>query len=123
MERAEIEADLAEHDHDIDAIRKLLKAGIWLVVRVEQAQLESDRRISQLLISQEKTDKQVQALVKAIERGRNGNGKAAARLVSWPTGFARITATAPLRSPLRTEPLASAGARSIRDPAYFVPAL
>jgi hypothetical protein len=75
MKSTEVETKLAKHDREIDAIRSLIRSGMRLILRIEQAQLQNDRQISQLLASQQNTEKRLQGLIKAIERGRNGNAK------------------------------------------------
>ena len=79
MKQAETEAKLTKHDREIDAIRSLIRTGMRLIVRIEQAQLQNehaklqnDRQIAELRASQKETGQQIQSLLKAIERGRNG---------------------------------------------------
>ena len=79
MKRADVEAKVSKHDREIDAIRKLIRTGMRLILRIEQAQDRNDKQIAQLVSSQLETEKKLQGLMKAIERGRNGHGKLADR--------------------------------------------
>jgi len=76
---AELEARVSKHDREIEAIRQLIKTGMRLIVRIEHGQLENSHQIAELRASQQETnrqlqdtDRKIQNLLKAIERGRNG---------------------------------------------------
>ena len=75
MKPTEVEARLSKHDREIDAIRKVIKTGMRLIVRIEHAQLENGRDIAELRASQKDTDRQIQNLLRAIERGQDGKVK------------------------------------------------
>jgi len=72
MKPAEIQTKLSKHDREIDAIRKLIRTGMRLIVQIEQAQLRNEQQ-------QKVTDQQLQRLIKALERGQNGHGKLPSR--------------------------------------------
>ena len=59
MKAAEVEVKLAKHDRQLAAIQKLINTGMKIVVRNSQ-------QIGQLT-------KNVNTLVKALERGQNGS--------------------------------------------------
>jgi hypothetical protein len=56
-----LEARVSVHDREIAAIRKLILQGI--------------KMINSLAASQRKTDAQLQAFIRSVERGGNGHGK------------------------------------------------
>jgi len=66
-----LEARLSKHDREINALRTLVKSGMRLILRIEQAQLrieqsqlQNDRQITRLLASQQATEKQIRSLLK-----------------------------------------------------------
>ena len=74
MKSAEGVAKLSKHDREIDAIRKLIRTGMRLIVQIEQAQLRNDRQIAANSIQIAETQKEIRSLVKSLQ-GRNGHGK------------------------------------------------
>jgi len=56
-----LEARVSEHDRQIAAIRKLILQGM--------------KMINSLAASQRKTDAQLQAFIRSMERGRNGHSQ------------------------------------------------
>ena len=61
MKRADVEARVSKHDREIDAIRKLVRTGMRLILQIEQAQLRNDKQIALLLSSQRAPEKQRKA--------------------------------------------------------------
>jgi hypothetical protein len=61
-----------KHDREISAIRKVIQAGMKILVRIED-------KVDQLADSQRKTDRQLQDLIRALNRGE-GNGHKPGRL-------------------------------------------
>jgi hypothetical protein len=59
MAKRTLEARVSQHDREIAAIRKLIAAGMKLIVRIERAQT--------------KTDQNLDRLIRSLERG-TGNG-------------------------------------------------
>jgi peptidoglycan hydrolase CwlO-like protein len=73
---------LAKHDREIAAIRKLLFTGMKMLNGVIESQREmqdSQRGIKaelrELAASQRETDRQLQVLVRSLQRGGNGHSK------------------------------------------------
>jgi len=64
---SQLEARIAQHDREIAAIRKLILHGMKMINA-----LATEQR--QLTASQRKTDAQLQAFIRSMERGGNGNG-------------------------------------------------
>jgi len=58
---SKLEIRVAQHDREIAAIRKLILHGMKI--------------INSLAASQRKTDAQLQAFIRSMERGRNGHSK------------------------------------------------
>jgi hypothetical protein len=56
-----LETSVSEHDRQIAAIRKLILQGM--------------KMINSLAASQRKTDAQLQAFIRSLQRGRNGHAK------------------------------------------------
>ena len=56
-----LEVRVSEHDREIAAIRKLVLQGMKMIV--------------QLTAAQRKTDAQLSAFIRSMERGRNGHSK------------------------------------------------
>jgi len=63
---------LDRHDREIAAIRKLLQAGMKMLVRNEE-------EIRQLTAAQKETDRQLNRFIRSLERG-NGNGRKLGRV-------------------------------------------
>ena len=59
---------LARHDREIAAIRKLILTGMKMLNTLTASQ----QRLSD---SQRETDKQLQALIRSLQRGTNGHSK------------------------------------------------
>lgn len=55
-----------KHDREIAAIKKILQTGMKMLVRIET-------KVDQLATSQKETDRQLQLLIRSLNRG-NGNG-------------------------------------------------
>jgi hypothetical protein len=79
-----VAARLSKHDREIDAIRKLIRMGMRLLVNTDQ-QLnrlagEHDlfqRQLRQQAAAGRETDRRLNALIRALERGGNGRGPSA----------------------------------------------
>lgn len=59
---------LAKHDREIAAIRKLIVTGMKMI----NSLTESQRRLAE---SQRETDRQLQILVRSLQRSGNGHSK------------------------------------------------
>lgn len=59
---------LARHDREIAAIRKLILTGMKMINALTASQ-------QRLAASQRETDKQLQALIRSMQRGSNGHTK------------------------------------------------
>lgn len=68
MKRAEIEAKLSEHDRAIKGIQALIRTGMRLILKIEQAQIRLEE-------SQRKTDEQLRLLIQSLTVGTNGRDK------------------------------------------------
>ena len=55
-----------KHDREIAAIRKLIHAGMKLLVKLEE-------EVRELAASQRETDRQLQAFIRSLRRGSNGH--------------------------------------------------
>ncbi|MBZ5578078.1 MAG: hypothetical protein LAP40_16065 [Acidobacteriia bacterium] len=66
---------LAKHDREVAAIRKLVLTG----TKMRNSMMESQRRLAasqrELAASQRETGRQLQVLVRSLQRGSNGHGK------------------------------------------------
>lgn len=63
---------LDKHDREIAAIKKLIQAGMKLLV-------ENEKHIGRLEASQRETDRQLQLFIASLNRG-NGNGHKKTRI-------------------------------------------
>ena len=61
---------LSKHDREIAAIRKLIFTGMKMI----NAVTDSQRRLAE---SQRETDRQLQVLIRSLQRGSNGHSKRA----------------------------------------------
>jgi peptidoglycan hydrolase CwlO-like protein len=73
MKQSDIEAKLAKHDRQIEAIQKLIATGMKMIVRNDQHIARNDKQIAQLT-------KIVNTLVKSLERGQNGRNPGGPRV-------------------------------------------
>jgi hypothetical protein len=79
-----LEARVAQHDREIAAIRRLILQGMKMInrteaglLRLEGQQEETRKDLRELAASQRKTEAMLQALIRSLERGRNGHSKPA----------------------------------------------
>jgi hypothetical protein len=84
-----LETRVSEHDRQIAAIRKLILQGMKMInslsalqrkteaglLRLEGQQEATRQDLRELAASQRKTDAQLQAFIRSLERGRNGHSK------------------------------------------------
>jgi hypothetical protein len=68
------------HDREIAAIRKLIHAGMKMIVkhdenflRLEEEQLAFRKEMRELRTAQRETERLIQAFVRSMERGGNGH--------------------------------------------------
>jgi hypothetical protein len=66
---------LEKHDREIAAIRKLVLAGMKLVVEVQREQKEFGKKMRELQASQKKTEAMLQDLIRSLKGGSNGHTK------------------------------------------------
>ena len=59
---------LAKHDREIAAIRKLVLTGMKMLNSLTES-------LRQLSASQRETDRQLQVLIRSLQRGSNGHSK------------------------------------------------
>jgi hypothetical protein len=64
-----------QHDREIAAIRKLMMTGMKMLVRSEKRTDNLNTAIAKLQASQQKTDVQLQALIRSLRGGGNGHSK------------------------------------------------
>jgi hypothetical protein len=64
-----------QHDREIAAIRKLMMTGMKMLVRSEKRTDNLNAAIAKLQASQQKTDVQLQALIRSLRGGGNGHSK------------------------------------------------
>jgi hypothetical protein len=76
-----VAARLSRHDREIDAIRKLIRTGMRLLANTDQRldRLAGEHEIFQRELRQQRaagreTDRRLDALIRALERGSNGRG-------------------------------------------------
>ena len=73
---ARAEARMDRTDRQIEAIQKLMKTGMKLIVRIEAAQARTDAKIDRLADAQTRTDAKIDRLADLwLRRPHNGNGK------------------------------------------------
>src|SRR5262245_10577270 len=63
----------------MDALRKLVETGMKILVKIGEAQKESDHKLNALIDAQERlaesqrqTDRRLQAILDSLKKGRNG---------------------------------------------------
>ena len=66
---------LSKHDREIAAIRKLVFTGMKMLNGVIESQRESKAELRELRAAQRETDRQLQILVRSLQRGGNGPSK------------------------------------------------
>ena len=66
---------LSKHDREIAAIRKLILTGMKMLNGVTEAHRRLAVSQERLAASQEKTDRELQLLIRSLRGGGNGHGK------------------------------------------------
>ena len=61
------------HDREIAAIRKLIHAGMKMIVKSEEERRAMRAELRELAASQRETDRQLQALIRSLRGGGNGH--------------------------------------------------
>jgi len=70
-----VKEHLSKHDREIAAIRKLIFTGMKMLNSLMESERESKAELRELRASQRETDRQLQLLVRSLQRGGNGHGK------------------------------------------------
>jgi len=70
-----VKEHLTKDDREIAAIRKLLFTGMKMLNEVSERRREMKAELRELAASQRETDRQLQILVRSLQRGGNGHGK------------------------------------------------
>jgi hypothetical protein len=91
MKKLTTQEHLSKHDRELDAIRKLMKHGMRMLVRLEdqfgahqtavhQEQLAFRKEMRELAAAQKRTDAALKAFIESLKRGGNGHSKRAVEL-------------------------------------------
>lgn len=70
-----VKEPLTKHDREIAAIRNLLFTGMKMLNGVIESQRESKAELREIRAAQRETDRQLQILVRSLQRGENGHSK------------------------------------------------
>ena len=74
QERTEVRVDKMEArlDRRMNAIVKVLHAGMKMGVEIRRAQKEGEYKLNALIHAQQKTEKKLQAFIDSLRKSRNG---------------------------------------------------
>ncbi len=56
----------------LDATLKIVQTGMRMLVRIEEAQRRTDRKVEELAESQKRTDRNLQLFIVSLRKSRNG---------------------------------------------------
>jgi prefoldin subunit 5 len=63
------------HDREIAAIRKLIHAGMKMIVKIEEEHLAFRRELRELAAQQRATSRELEAFIRSLRRGGNGHSR------------------------------------------------